>query len=111
MSNEKPDGEDAADLARDWNDEGSYKVWRDRLQELWESVSPWLRSALPVLLFVVAAWLLHHEFASIKAADVVVSLRSLPVSAILLAILLTACNYVVMIGYRNNLDRYEVTSQ
>ena len=103
MSDEKPDETNVDNLTRDSSTaestEGHTNALQLRLQESWEFASPWLRSALPVILFVVAAWLLHHEFTSIKAADVVVSLRSLPVSAILLAILLTACNYVVMIGY------------
>ncbi len=103
MSEDQTNDANVADLARDSSTaeptEGPANDWQLRLQESWELASTWLKPAMPVILFVVAAWLLHHEFASIKAADVVVSLRSLLLSAILLAILLTACNYVVMIGY------------
>ncbi len=66
---------------------------------LWESASARLRPLLPLGFFLMAAWLLHHEFKSIKAEDVAASLREIPVSAVLASIALTAANFAVLIGY------------
>ncbi len=66
---------------------------------LWESAVARMRPLLPFAFFLIAAWLLHHEFKSIKAEDVAASLREIPVSAVLAAIALTAANYAVLVGY------------
>ncbi len=59
----------------------------------------WLRPLLSIVFFAIAMWLLHDEFKSYKAADVAASFRSIPITAVLAALFLTACNYAVMIGY------------
>ncbi len=66
---------------------------------IWQFAEPWLRPLLPLAFFVIAAWLLHHEFKAIKAEDVASSLRSIPVANVLAAMAFTFCNYIVLIGY------------
>ena len=69
------------------------------LGDLWGRVVPYTRPAMTVIVFSSALWLLHHEFSAFKLRDVANSFRSFSIRAILAAILLTAANYVVMIGY------------
>lgn len=71
----------------------------DSLQSRWYSIWPHLRSAMTVVVFVAAFWLLHHEFSTLNFRDVAGSFRSMPLTAILKALALTMANYVVMIGY------------
>ncbi len=84
--------EDDTELSEAERDSGKFFA-------IWESSKNWLGSVLPLVLFAVVAWLLYREFGSIKAADVVASFRTMRPSAIVAAVLLTICNYVVMIGY------------
>ena len=70
-----------------------------QLNALWVKLSPLLGPAASLVFFAVALWLLHHEFKSLKASDVAASFRSLSRWSVLAALLLTACNYVVLIGY------------
>lgn len=58
-----------------------------------------IRTTLTIVFFAVAMWLLHHEFKQYKAEDVAASFRSLPLSAVLVSLFFTVCNYAVMIGY------------
>ena len=74
-------------------------VPRNRFNRLWNDMSPWLKPTLSIVFFAIAMWLLHHEFAQFKAADVAESFRSIPRTAIFAALFFTVCNYAVMIGY------------
>lgn len=58
-----------------------------------------LRNVLTVIFLAVALWLLHHEFASIKADGVAKNIRSMPWRAVLAALFFTVCNDCVLIGY------------
>ena len=58
-----------------------------------------LAPVLPLALFGVALWVLHHELARFHVQQVVASLRSLPASRLLLGGLLTVCGYAVLTGY------------
>ncbi|GIX00971.1 MAG: hypothetical protein KatS3mg111_4303 [Pirellulaceae bacterium] len=58
-----------------------------------------IRDVASVIVFGFALWLLHHEFKSVHLADIEASFRALPWWSIGLALLFTACNYVVLIGY------------
>ncbi len=71
----------------------------DRKRVLRERVLPWLHPLLPYVFFLLAAWLLHHEFKSIKAEEVASSLRSMPIGNVLAAMAFTLANYMVLIGY------------
>jgi uncharacterized membrane protein YbhN (UPF0104 family) len=71
----------------------------NRLKNFWADKSPWLKPAISIVFFAIAMWLLHHEFAQFKAADVAESFRSIPRTAIITALFFTLCNYAVMIGY------------
>ncbi len=71
----------------------------DRKRVLRELVWPWLRPLLPYAFFLLAAWLLLHEFKSIQAEEVASSLRSMPLQYVLAAVAFTVANYVVLIGY------------
>ncbi len=65
----------------------------------WSNLWTHLRTALTVVVFVAAFWLLHHEFSTMNFRDVANSFRSIPVTSLLLAMVLTMANYGVMIGY------------
>ena len=65
------------------------------------SKSRWhtLASALGVVLFAVALWVLHHELRAHHWRDVVAELRALPHWRVALALGLTALNYAALTGY------------
>lgn len=65
----------------------------------WHQAWPYLRSTLTACVFFAAFWLLYHEFGSLSLSGIASSFRSIPVSSVLLAVVLTAANYGVMIGY------------
>jgi len=56
-------------------------------------------SALGVLLFGVALWVLHHELRAHHWKDVVAALRAMPGWRVALALALTALNYAALTGY------------
>ncbi len=65
----------------------------------WSQVWPVLRTVLTLIFFFAVFWLLHHEFKALDLRDVSSSFRSIPLTAVFLAVLLTIANYSVMSGY------------
>ncbi len=65
----------------------------------WHKAWPWTSSAITLSVVIAAFWLLYHEFKTVRWQDVVASFHSLPYSVVFVAILLTAVNYLIMIGY------------
>ncbi|HTN75044.1 MAG TPA: bifunctional lysylphosphatidylglycerol flippase/synthetase MprF [Pirellulaceae bacterium] len=49
--------------------------------------------------FAFVAWLLYHQLAQFHYHDVLASLRAIPASRVALALGLTVCSYLVLIGY------------
>ena len=70
-----------------------------RLEEYWATYAPVMRPGLMLVVFFAALWLLHHEFKTMKYADVVASFHALSYGEILAAIGFTAANFMVLIGY------------
>ncbi len=67
-----------------------------------------------LVVFFAALWLLHHEFKTIKYAEVVASFHALSNSEILAAIGFTAANFMVLIRYDwlgVKLVKHEVTGR
>ncbi len=58
-----------------------------------------LKPVATIVFFAIALYLLHHEFKQYKFHDIATSFRAIPITAVLAALFLTACNYIVMIGY------------
>ena len=73
----------------------------DRLAAVWGRVVgvPGLRPAFGLVLMAAALWALHREFRTLSLAEVRASFRSIPPTAVAAAGLLTALNYLVLIGY------------
>jgi phosphatidylglycerol lysyltransferase len=67
---------------------GALARWRARLPAL-----------LGLALFALAAYVLHRELQKVSYRDVAGALGALPTAAILLAVGLTAANYLVLTGY------------
>ena len=66
-------------------------------------VAAWSRhiawTAAGVGLFGLALWVLHHETAGIRFADVVANLRAVPWHAVGVAVVFTAASYAALTGY------------
>jgi phosphatidylglycerol lysyltransferase len=86
-------------MDHDQSDPQSISPPSSKFLDVWVRTSPYLRSALMLIVFFGALWVLHHEFNSIKAKDVADSFHALPHVAVLAALTLTVANYVVMMGY------------
>ncbi len=66
------------------------------------SYGRYLRFILPFLvlgLFLAAAWLLHRELAGYHLHDILEDLAAIPKFSIVAALLLTALNYTILVGY------------
>ena len=63
------------------------------------SLSKWLGPALILGLIAGAFALLHHELHHYKIADIRESMQAIPVSKLAACFVLTAINYVILIGY------------
>ena len=48
--------------------------------------------------FTFVAWLLYHELSQFHYQDVLASLRAIPASRVAMALGLTVCSYLVLIG-------------
>ena len=70
-----------------------------RCEEAWAAYAPLLRPGLMLVVFFAALWVLHHEFKTMKYADVVASFHALSGAEIVAAIGFTAANFMVLIGY------------
>jgi phosphatidylglycerol lysyltransferase len=62
-------------------------------------MEPVSRAGLMLIIFFASLWLLHHEFESVRYAEVVSSFRAISWTSIATAVALTAANFVVLIGY------------
>ena len=65
-----------------------------------------LGPAIVVVLFLVAAWVLHHALGGQRYHEVVAQIKGLPPQRILLALLLTALSYFALTGYDSLAFRY-----
>ena len=65
----------------------------------WHRVRKWTGPLLTLIVFVAALHLLGRELRTLSWAEVEASFQSIPRSALALAVLLTAANYLVLIGY------------
>ena len=70
-----------------------------RCEEAWAAYAPLLRPGLMLVVFFAALWVLHHEFKTMKYADVVASFHALSGAEVFAAIGFTAANFMVLIGY------------
>ncbi|MGI9472928.1 MAG: bifunctional lysylphosphatidylglycerol flippase/synthetase MprF [Rubripirellula sp.] len=91
--------DDESHVEEEVGDESPTASRLQRVEELWGTYAPVLRPCLMLVVFFSALWLLHHEFKSMRYSDVVASFEALSTKSILAAILFTAANFVVMIGY------------
>jgi phosphatidylglycerol lysyltransferase len=58
----------------------------------------WLEPLIGILLFAVAAWVLHRELEQVQYGDIVAALRGLTLRAELLALFFMAANYLILTG-------------
>jgi phosphatidylglycerol lysyltransferase len=65
----------------------------------WARVIKYSRTVFPLVVFGGVLWLLYVEFNKFSPSEVHASLQAISPFAILAAIVLTACNYVVLVGY------------
>ncbi len=68
-------------------------------EDRWQNGKAIAVALIPLIAFLAALWFLEQEFRNLSMAQVVESLRTIPTLAIVAALLLTALNYVVLIGY------------
>lgn len=59
----------------------------------------WLVPALAVIFFVAALWLVQHELRHYRYHQVMAAVQALPRTRLLLAVALTALNYLILTGY------------
>ncbi|HEX7242325.1 MAG TPA: lysylphosphatidylglycerol synthase domain-containing protein, partial [Longimicrobiaceae bacterium] len=59
----------------------------------------WVSPAVGVLLFLAAIWVLNQELRQVRYREVVDALRALPAHRVLLALLVTAVNYLILTGF------------
>lgn len=110
-----PDSEHAASSEVLGNELSTGKVpLLKRFEEIWAAYAPLLRPCMMLFVFFAALWLLHHEFKTMKYADVVASFHALSSGEILAAVGFTAANFMVLIGYDwfgVKLVKHEVTAR
>ena len=95
-----PDYEHAASSEVPGNEPSTGKVpLLKRVEEVWAAYAPLLRPCMMLFVFFAALWLLHHEFKTMKYADVVASFHALSNGEILAAMGFTVANFMVLIGY------------
>ncbi len=70
-----------------------------KLYRLWTLISPWMQPTITVVVFIAAFVLLRFEFKGHSIKQIGDSVRSLSSIGVAAAVLLTALNYLVMIGY------------
>lgn len=58
-----------------------------------------LVSLLPLVLFILALVIVHHEIKAYKVADISTALSSVPLLTLIVAIVLTIINYLFFAGY------------
>jgi phosphatidylglycerol lysyltransferase len=63
------------------------------------TVTQRLAAILSLAVFCLALWALQHNLRDYRARDVLAEIATLPLSAIVLALILTAASYVVLTGY------------
>jgi phosphatidylglycerol lysyltransferase len=58
-----------------------------------------LGAVVSVVVLCIALWFLHHELSSLEPGAIFGQIRSIPLSALALAVIFAACSYLVLTGY------------
>lgn len=98
-SDNETESEHLLDSSDESSDESTQPTLLQKIEEIWGTYAPVLRPCFMLVVFFSALWLLHHEFKTMRYADVVASFKALSWGSILAAIAFTAGNFLVMIGY------------
>ena len=69
------------------------------MSALRQDIRRWVTPVAGALLLALAAWILHRELRAYQYADLAREVRALPSARLLLAVLLTAVSYALLVGY------------